>query len=362
MQAFVRDAYEHGTTAMTSAHEVLRVALVAGAPEAVRANLVAQAAELAAVACSRDSATTDVTAIEPLLPYFLEVPLSHAARGYGLDSLLAQLLKSRHGLVRKFIEVWLSRQLKPIPAGSAPLQRFLPQVSHELGPVRETAWLVKLLCHPSASVRAVSAALLGADDHPFPLAAFNDVRADEATALAHELAGHAQLGIRCVEMMFSLARARPDALDVITSIICEDLSGRYPGVCREQLATWSLPEATTLREICRRFAAHRAKVAIPEVTTITRMIVQWQHAEQRAMDRAYRAAYRGSFVSMIATNITICRGSSTSIMGGAATPLQEFSFGHEYSFVSHVDPIGASEQHFASLLRAERLRAGRGPT
>lgn len=373
MQAFVRDAYQHGTAAMTSAAGVLRLAWGAGAPGPVRAKLIAHAAEVAAIAC-RDSARTNLTAVEPLLTYFLEVPPSEAGRS--LDSLLAGLLTSRHGLVREFLEAWLSRQLEPIPAAAAPLQRLLPQVSYRLGPVREAAWLTKLLCHASAAVRATSAALLGADERPFPLAAFNDVRPDEAIALAHEVAGHAQLGVRCIEILFSLARAKPEALETIVGILSDELSADYPGACRKQLATWSLRDSRTSRDVRQRlsaatraierrlderFAAHRAKIAIPEVTTIAPTVEQWQHAEQRAMDRAYRAAYRGSFAAMIATNITICRGSSTSMMGGVATPLQEVSFGHEYAFVGHVDPIGAAQRRFAALVRAERLRQGGSP-
>jgi hypothetical protein len=372
MQAIAPDAYNHGTNTMVSAAKVLHLAAAAGAPASVRVELIAHAAEIAAMACHRGSAAVELTAIERLLPYFLEIAPSSGERGLGLDGLLSSLLVDQHGLVRRFLESWFGCQTALIRAAQKPLQRLLPQVSYRLGPVREVAWLVKLLCHPHPAVRSASATLLGADDRPLGVAAFNDVRADGAIALAHELAGQRALANRGVEMLFALARARPNTLGAITTIIVEDLIAELPGLCRAQLVIWDLPAAATATSVRQRFgdakraverrlnereAAHEAKVAIPELATIAPTLAQWHQVEQRAMDRARHQGFQDSWAARFATNITICRGSSTSAMGGAPTPLQLFSFSQERPFVSLVDPIGASERQVAALVRAEALRS-----
>ncbi len=371
LHAMIRDAKECPTEAVDTTSRLLEMDPVDA--DGVYPLIVAQVANRA-LRVARERGC-DASFLDALIPVLLRIPLEQSRNGLGLDSFLAMLFKEDAVRTRVFVAQWLVQHASASRDRTLSLEEIFPLLVHKMGPVQEALWIIGFMVSPLAQLRIMASHLLGARRRSIPDEAFGELDQKQAQALAHLLAGGPIMGRVWVPALFKIALAKPQAMDVIKSILLEDAAVNYPSTCRASMKVWTeakglLPDVLSAtneirveleRRLAELDASHSRKRTVGELAQYHPAYGAWVEVQQRIMDTSVQDAQARSVLMQLATRMPIARGSHSlmSFEQKQPTELKEYSSAIEFPLAEMLDPLGARLTRLEHYEQAEALLAER---
>jgi hypothetical protein len=376
LRALWRDARSAPTESLVTLGKLLELAEVSAASPNVPQDFLLAAADVATSALSGLRNRGESSApVEGLLPTLLYLEPNRAL--HGLDMVLDGLLEERNASVKAFLAEWLGVHARAIVPTYVTLTDLLPLVAHRLGPDNELQWLIDVMIDGSPPGRQAAASLIGARNMALSDAALSFVSETNARILVHEMIGCGRLGVHIVNALLRLALRWPSLVGEIGDIVANEIAPNYPNACQDALALLNPPGLvpppevrTAQQEAVAKIdkvlkdlsEAHRARMLVPEVVRVAPAAAQWYLAQQREVDKAYRAGRRRSALASLIPTVPIGRGNKSlmaELPNATATGFQAHSFSMTLPAREVIDPLGERLRQFEHIQRADSLRKAR---
>lgn len=368
LRAMVRDAGDFPEEVIRSTKALIQIAAPSVTSSESIPQIVAAIADIAARALLAKHGS--LTTVEELFPLLEHVPPG-AAR-HNLDHFLHTLTTTAPERGWPFVARWVAVHAPELWTGELALQDIFPLLLHEIGPVMEARWTIRLLTASSADLRRVGCALLYARHEPLMWReAFDELTHNEARALVHQLAGAGLPGRSWIPALFHLAKTRPGAMDDILQILLDDATLDYPSICESALdilndKTDEHP-STVIEDLADMRAQISARLAtqsaaylqtrrLVEITSTVPASKPWGQIEQRMFDRASEHAKEKSIFASLTQSFYVARGERMTISDdGPSIKMDRVSSSIELPFLEYIDPLGARISRYAHLQKAEEI-------
>lgn len=298
-----------------------------------------------------------------------------------LDRTLAPLVAHVSGAVREYVLSWLEEHRARLAAQGESLSDALPS-TRRLMP--GFGWLVEAAVSASPERRRVAVSCLvdaDADSHqehaPLTKETCGSLTRTQVEGLARMLLYQAGLGESTVDLLFALARVRPDCLDVLGPLLAQPAMRAYPGRHARCVDAWAKavaeratkdPEVEAVAKLRQAIAERQQGFDVreqlgPVLFDRTRPTARAMHELVRRQQRiAEEKERQRSPFRALATVIPIACGEAFGHAGGSdlTTPLQPMSWEYEGLALDAYDPLAAGFARLEHAREANRLLGDQG--
>lgn len=287
-----------------------------------------------------------------------------------LDRTLSRLARLAPEPVREYVLNWIETSAAELGSGQS-LTRLLGQTRKALP---GDAWMIEAAVskkRPALRAGATRCLVEGRPDERRP--GFEALTKRQVHALALQILTQVTAGAAFVNLLFELARARPDCLDVLVSLLGDPTIRTYPGRHRRCVEAWAEtlagrpdddPEVQAVARLQAfldaRDRAAKARFSVREVLFEPTLPVRGPMGEifTREMRKVMRS--QESPLLAMATKVPIACGEATTMDFGdgdarTPSPLKTYENAMEGLYLDNYDPIAAMLERMDYARQVEQL-------